>query len=686
MSDVPQSPEAAGADSEPRRARVQPAAIVGLLLLAAVWAWWAWQDGGYFPVVVLPGHDPALPGGDPARRLRAVADRAPPLAGRDRRRRRPGCARAAGRRCRRSGARRPDIAVGDGQRIAMYAIAFGLGIGVCNLLGPRMKLSLLPLAFAGRVRRGSRRSSRCTAPQPARRARDRRHARLPARLSQRERGVLRDRDVPGARARLGPGPRLAPRAAVALGATTLCIDFAAARPRAAPRCRRWSSPWSSTSSPRRYRVRALSWLALAALPALGMVPALTDLFHAAGDGRRHAPRRQRRDAARASTAAITSLAAIALGRRRGLLREPPAGPRQRAARAATAAVLGGLAGLAVVGVIAFVVAVGSPTQWIVRPARRVPPQRLAGPLAELEPLRRQPRLEPLRRLAGGASTTPRAEPAARRRRRRLPVLLPAQARRRGTRTCATPTASSWSCSRSSGIVGFALFATFARRRGRRRAARPTTRALRGRAARRSRSRAPATGSSTPRSTGSGPTRRSPRRCSALLGCACAPAVRAPGAPRRPALAPRLGDRRARGARAERRAAVAVAALRQRRLRELAHRPQPRLRRPRPGAVAQPAQRPAAARRGLDRAAPPATAERALAAFREAEPTAPRGMGDPLPARRAAGERRPRRRPRSRRSSGRCDLNPLDAEIRRSPSGSGLTRRPARSAGRRRPGR
>ena len=61
------------------------------------------------------------------------------------------------------------------------------------------------------------------------------------------------------------------------------------------------------------RVRALSWLALAALPAVGIVPSLTDLFHAAtaaGDTLRGVNDEMQRCA---SAAAITSLAAIALG-------------------------------------------------------------------------------------------------------------------------------------------------------------------------------------------------------------------------------------------------------------------------------------------------------------------------------------------------------------------------------------
>ena len=43
----------------------------------------------------------------------------------------------------------PDLAIADGQRILAYAMAFGLGLWLCDLLGGRMHLSLVPLAVAG---------------------------------------------------------------------------------------------------------------------------------------------------------------------------------------------------------------------------------------------------------------------------------------------------------------------------------------------------------------------------------------------------------------------------------------------------------------------------------------------------------------------------------------------------------
>ena len=51
MADAEQRPDAVTA---PRR-RLPAAALVALVLLSGVWAWWAWQEGAYFPSVVLPG-------------------------------------------------------------------------------------------------------------------------------------------------------------------------------------------------------------------------------------------------------------------------------------------------------------------------------------------------------------------------------------------------------------------------------------------------------------------------------------------------------------------------------------------------------------------------------------------------------------------------------------------------------
>ena len=167
----------------------------------------------------------------------------------------------------------PDTAVGDAQRIAVYALAFGLGIVVCNLLGPRMKLSLLPLAFAGAFAG----VATIIALHGADRALDvlETDGTLDYPLGYRNAnaaffaiamfpalGLASDRDLDW---------RLR---AVSLGSATLCIDLLLlSQSRASIPAMLVALFVYLVASP--YRVRALCWLALAVLPALGILPALT---------------------------------------------------------------------------------------------------------------------------------------------------------------------------------------------------------------------------------------------------------------------------------------------------------------------------------------------------------------------------------------------------------------------------
>ena len=259
---------AAGAGAEERRSRPAAAALFALVLLSVLWAWWAWQDGAYFPVVMLPGTIVLCLG---AGLLVAFApwrlrlSLSPPvvvalvaLV-----------ALAAWAALSALWSPAPDIAVGDGQRIAVYALAFGLGVGLCNLLGPRMKLSLVPLAFAGRLRRRGDDHRRSGGDD---RALDllERDGTLDYPLGYRNANAafFAIALFPALGPGLGPGPRLAPASGWR----------SARRPSARPRPalpepglgtgdRRRAA--SSTRSPRPSRVRALGWLALAALPAIG---------------------------------------------------------------------------------------------------------------------------------------------------------------------------------------------------------------------------------------------------------------------------------------------------------------------------------------------------------------------------------------------------------------------------------
>jgi hypothetical protein len=128
--------------------RVGLAAGFPLLLLSVVWSWWAIAEGAYFGVVLYPGVL-VLAGG-----LIVLANAAPWL-GSLRRSRMTAIALGSlialglwsGLSALWSPA--PDTAIADAQRVLAYAIAFGLGLWLCNLLGERMQLAMVPLAVAG---------------------------------------------------------------------------------------------------------------------------------------------------------------------------------------------------------------------------------------------------------------------------------------------------------------------------------------------------------------------------------------------------------------------------------------------------------------------------------------------------------------------------------------------------------
>src|SRR4051794_35647645 len=128
--------------------RLEPSAIVALTLLSFAWSWWSWKDGAYFGVVLFPGIVLLCAGLGLlayAAPWRANFELSPParwglLA-------LVGLAIWAALSALWSPA--PDVAIRDGQRVLMYALAFGLGIWLCNLLGRRMQLAMLPLVIAG---------------------------------------------------------------------------------------------------------------------------------------------------------------------------------------------------------------------------------------------------------------------------------------------------------------------------------------------------------------------------------------------------------------------------------------------------------------------------------------------------------------------------------------------------------
>jgi hypothetical protein len=128
--------------------RVQPAALLPLIALTAVWCWWGAKEGGFFGAVLLPGTVVLCA------TLAILAWIAP---WRGSLRASPAVIVAIGAPIALGGwaalsalwSPAPDLAIADGQRILAYAVAFVLGLWLADLLGGRNHLSLVPLAAAG---------------------------------------------------------------------------------------------------------------------------------------------------------------------------------------------------------------------------------------------------------------------------------------------------------------------------------------------------------------------------------------------------------------------------------------------------------------------------------------------------------------------------------------------------------
>jgi O-Antigen ligase len=133
----------------------EPAAVIPLLLLTGVWAWWAWKIGAYLGSIAVPITGVVFPGtmilcaGTVllawTAPMRARLSASPPV-------------RAAAFALvglafwyllSALWSPAPDAAIIDAQRVFAYVMAFGFGICLCNLLAPRMLLSLVPIAVAG---------------------------------------------------------------------------------------------------------------------------------------------------------------------------------------------------------------------------------------------------------------------------------------------------------------------------------------------------------------------------------------------------------------------------------------------------------------------------------------------------------------------------------------------------------
>jgi hypothetical protein len=122
--------------------------LIALAVIAGVWTWWALDAGAYFGVVFYPGAAIL------ALTLIALLVAAPWHA----HLRGPALVALAALvlialRIAISiiWSPAPEAALSDAHRVALYAVAFALGIWACHMLGRRMGLALLPLAVAGGI-------------------------------------------------------------------------------------------------------------------------------------------------------------------------------------------------------------------------------------------------------------------------------------------------------------------------------------------------------------------------------------------------------------------------------------------------------------------------------------------------------------------------------------------------------
>jgi hypothetical protein len=334
------------------------AAAFALVLLAVTWSWWAWQEGAYFEVVLLPGAMLLCAG------VAILAWVAPARA--SLRLGRPaviafvslvGLGAWAGLSALWSPA--PDIAIGDAQRVFVYALSFGLGAWMAILIGSRVSLCMIPLAVAGAFAGATVAVVLLTGDDP------RDYLEIDGSLD----FPLGYRNANAAFFAVALFPALGLAAdreldwrarAVFLATATLCLDAVILSES------RGSMPAGLVAlavyalvSP--LRLRAMCWLALAVIPAIGVVPAVTDLYRVVNDDGLGAAVNEM-NAAGVAVLVTTGSAAVLGALAAGLERWLP-GLGSTSARG-NRAVLAGLVAVAAALAVAFVVRVGDPVDWI----------------------------------------------------------------------------------------------------------------------------------------------------------------------------------------------------------------------------------------------------------------------------------------------------------------------------------
>ena len=255
--------------------------MLALVLLCGIWAWWGWQKGAYFGTVMLPGLIVLCIGAAllirfaPWRlRLRLSTPIVVALSAL--------LGLALWELLSALWTPAPDIAISNAQRIFVYAIAFGLGVLLCNLLGRRMNLSFAPLAFAG-LFVGLMTALHLVFSSDTRALLESDGTlSYPLGYRNAEAAFFAIAMFPAICLAIDPTADRRLRAG-SVAVATLCIDLIIlAQSRASLPALVVALVVFALASPR--RVRALSWLALALVAALPTVPAMSALFTASGDG------------------------------------------------------------------------------------------------------------------------------------------------------------------------------------------------------------------------------------------------------------------------------------------------------------------------------------------------------------------------------------------------------------------
>ena len=252
----------------------------------------------------------------------------------------------------------PDVAVADAQRIAGYGVCFALGLRLCNLLGPRMYLGLAPVAIAGGIAGLVAAGALLVGDDITTYLEGDGTLQHPLGYRNANAAFFAIAAWPAlelARTReLGWGWR-----ALALGTTTLCFEMVLLS-QSRGSVLGIGAALAVYALLARERARALVWLAIALLSALIVIPALSDLYATANDVALIEAVPEMRSAGKA---ALVGAAVAVLLAMLAMLLERRLRPSAEAERRADRFAGGALIAAVVVGCVAFVVAVGNPIDF-----------------------------------------------------------------------------------------------------------------------------------------------------------------------------------------------------------------------------------------------------------------------------------------------------------------------------------